>query len=335
MAGPAPVRFGILSTANISGRLVAALANSPAAELVAVSSRDADTLAAYCQKHQLADTVHRHTSYESLLADETVEAIYNPLPNSLHAEWTIRAAAAGKHILCEKPLARDVSECQAMLAAADQAGVRFMEAFMYRYHPATQRVRELVADGAIGEVRLIRSSFCFTIADPANIRVRRDVAGGATMDVGCYCINFSRLITGAEPRRAWATATFGEAPEHDVDLTLCGQLDFAGGAVSQFVCSVASDGCRGAFILGSTGSIAIDSPWHPDPREARLVVKGQEYIIENGGDAYQNELEVFCRSLRQGTPLPLPAVDGARNMAALTAVLHSARTGQPVVVPTV
>lgn len=320
-----PVRFGILSTANIGGRLVTAFAASPRAELVAVASRTRAAAEAYAAKHGLGAEVRLHDSYQALLDDDRVEAIYNPLPNSLHAEWTIRAAEAGKHILCEKPLAVDVAECRAMIAAAERAGVVFQEAFMYRYHPATQRLWELVREGAIGEVRLVRSSFCFTIADPANIRLRADVAGGATMDVGCYCITLARDVTGEEPASAYAAATFGA--ESGVDETLCGTLAFPSGAVGQFVCSVKSGGHQGALVLGSTGSIEIARPWFPDAERAVLLVNGEEHVIEYGGELYQHQVEAMCAAIRDAAPLPLPPIDGARTMAALCACLRSARAG--------
>ncbi|MCC7494952.1 MAG: Gfo/Idh/MocA family oxidoreductase [Fimbriimonadaceae bacterium] len=330
---PAPVRVGILSTANIGGRLITALANSPAAELVAISSRDAARLPAYVEKFKIGAGVRQHGSYEALLADPAVEAVYNPLPNSLHAEWTSAAAQAGKHILCEKPLARDVAECRAMLAAAETAGVVLMEAFMYRHHPATRRLREVIAAGAIGAVRVVRAGFCFTVNDPTNIRLRGDVAGGSAMDVGCYCINFARLVTGEEPQTAYAVATFGTT--NGIDETLVGTLSFPSGAVAQFESSVQSAGRAFGNVLGSQGTLAVERPWFPHPERAVFQLNGQEVVVEGGGDPYQNELEVFCESLREGTPLPLPPVDGARNMAALVALLQSARSGQPVPVEVV
>ncbi|NUQ00852.1 MAG: Gfo/Idh/MocA family oxidoreductase, partial [Armatimonadetes bacterium] len=315
----APVRLGILSTARIGGRILAALREGAAAELVAVSSRDAASLERYVAEHQLAASVRQQPSYEALLADESVEAVYNPLPNALHAEWTIRAAEAGKHVLCEKPLARNVAECLAMIAAAERAGVVLMEAFMYRYHPATRRLRELVAEGALGELRLIRSGFCFNVDDPANIRLSAPLAGGATMDVGCYCINLARYLTAEEPVAAYAVGSFGDAS--GVDETICATLEFPSGAVAQFECSVKSAGRVFANVLGSRGTLEVERPWTPHPERATLRVNGQEEVIEQGGDPFGNELEAFCAAVRGRARLPIEPLDGARNMAALVAVL--------------
>lgn len=328
-----PVRFGILSTANIGGRLVTAFAGSPQAELVAVASRTRQAVEAYAAKHGLDPSVRLYDSYQALLDDPDVEAVYNPLPNSLHAEWTIRAAEAGKHILCEKPLAVDVAECRAMIDAAERAGVVLQEAFMYRHHPATKRLWELVREGAVGDVRLVRSSFCFSIADPRNIRLRADLAGGACMDVGCYCITLARDVIGEEPTTAYAAATFGA--ESGVDETICGTLAFPSGGVGQFVCSVKSGGHSGALVLGSSGSIEIARPWFPDAERAVLKVNGEDVVVEHGGELYQHQVDAICRTIRTGAPLPIPPLDGARTIAALTACLRSARSGQVEPVETV
>lgn len=322
-----PVRFGILSTANIGGRLIPALHRSPAAELVAVGSRTREALEAYWHKFGLAGEVKMVEGYQALLDDPDVEAIYNPLPNSLHHEWTLRAADAGKHILCEKPFAVTVAECREMIAAAEQAGVVLMEAFMYRHHPATRKIRDLVAGGTLGELRYVASSFCFNITDPANIRVRADVAGGATMDVGCYCISFARHVTGQEPHTAYAAGRVGE--QSGVDETLAGTLSFPSGAVGQFAVSVKSAGDRGAFVLGSAGKLEIDNPWFPDEARQVMRLNGEELVVEDGGEIYQNEVEVFCRAIRDGEPLPLPPIDGARTVAAVVACLQSIRSGRP------
>lgn len=327
------VRFGVLSTARISKKLLAGIAGCEQAELVAVSSRDADKLSAYCAENELTGSVRRHHSYEDLLADPEVDAIYNPLPNALHCDWTIAAAEAGKAVLCEKPLAVDVAECLDMISAAETHGVLFMEAFMYRQHPATRRLKEVIDEGAIGDVRLVRSGFCFTIADPANIRLSQPLAGGATMDVGCYCINFSRYLCGAEPVEAYAVATFG--PESKVDETLCATLRFESGAVAQFDCSVKSAGRAFGDVLGSDGTIQVNRPWFPNAERAVFTLNGNEEAIEDGGDPYQNEVAVFCHSYLTGDPLPIPPIDGARNVAVLNAVLESARRGKPVEVTAV
>ena len=325
----APLRLGMLSTANIGGKIVKAVKDYPRAEIVAVGSRSAASAAAYCEKFELGDGVTRHDSYEALLADPEVDAVYNPLPNAMHAAWTIKAAEAGKHILCEKPLASDVAECRQMIAAADQAGVVFMEAFMYRHHAATRKIREVIEAGEIGELRVIRAGFCFSNNDPTNIRFSQELAGGATMDVGCYCINFARFLTGEEPATAYAIADFGES---GVDETLIGTLTFPSGAVSQFDCSLKSAGRAFGDVLGSKGTIAVTRQWFPDAKRAVIQLNGQEIEVLDGGDPYQNEIDVFVKAIQDGEPLPIPPLDGARNMAVVDALLASARTGQPVAV---
>lgn len=324
----APLRLGMLSTAKIGGKIINALKDYPRAEIVAVASRTAEAADAYCEKFELSGDVIRHTSYEALLADEGVDAIYNPLPNAMHAEWTIKAAEAGKHILCEKPLASDAAECLTMIDAAEKAGVVFMEAFMYRHHPATRKLRELIEAGEIGDVRAVRAGFCFNNNDLTNIRFSAPLAGGATMDVGCYCINFSRYLIGEEPVSAYAVAQFGE--QSQVDETLIGTLTFPSGAVSQFDCSLRSAGRAFGDVLGSTGTIAVTRQWFPDAKRAVILLNGQEVEVCDGGDPYQNEVDVFVKAIQDGEPLPIPPLDGAKNMAVIDAILASARSGQPV-----
>lgn len=331
-----PVRFGILSTARIGRKIVRALAGSAKAELVAVGSRDVDKADAYCREQELGDEVTRHASYEALLADERVEAIYNPLPNALHAEWTIKAAEAGKHILSEKPMASDVGECLEMIRRADRAGVVLMEAFMYRHHPATWKLKDVVTQGKIGDVRLINSGFSFMLTDETNVRYLPGMAGGATMDVGCYCINFSRLIAGEEPSRAYAVGTFSD--DHPVDESLYGTLEFPSGIVSQFDCSIRSWRRSYVSVVGTTGTIHADRPWIPDPIAQHFLLNEERVTVKNGGDPYQREVEVLVAAIRDGESLPIPPIDGARNMAVVEAVLKSARTGvaqevEPVVEP--
>lgn len=324
----APLRLGMLSTAKIGGKIINALQDYPRAEIVAVGSRSADAAAAYCEKFGLGSQVRCHASYEALLADPDVDAIYNPLPNALHAEWTIKAAEAGKHILCEKPLASDAAECLTMIEAAATAGVVFMEAFMYRHHPATRKLRELIEAGEIGDVRLVRAGFCFSNNDLTNIRFSAPLAGGATMDVGCYCINFSRYLVGEEPATAYAVAQFGD--QSQVDETLIGTLTFPSGAVSQFDCSLRSAGRAFGDVLGSKGTIAVQRQWFPDAKRAVILLNGQEVEVLDGGDPYQNEVDVFVKAIQDGEPLPIPPLDGAKNMAVVDAILASARSGKPV-----
>ncbi len=201
-----PVKWGIVSTAQINRLVIPPAQASEKCDLIAVASRDSDRAEAYAREWGIERSYGR---YEELLEDPDVEAVYISLPNSLHCEWSIRAVEAGKHVLCEKPLSRRAAEVEAAFDAADRAGRLLMEAFMWRHHPQTQKLTELVRDGAVGAPRVIRSSFSFTIADdPANVRLLSELDGGALMDVGCYCVNASRLL-GGEPRRTSGAQVLG------------------------------------------------------------------------------------------------------------------------------
>ena len=215
------LKWGVLSTANI-GRVAVnpAIQASSNGELVAVASRDLETARLFAEKAEIPKS---YGSYEELLADPGIDAIYNPLPNSLHSDWTIRAAEAGKHILCEKPLALNALECQEMADAAERCGVRMMEAFMYRFHPQTEKVLQLVRGGTIGEVSVIRSCFTFRLTDPTNIRLDPILGGGSLMDVGCYCVNVSRTVAAGEPVEVQAFAQWASS---GVDEQMSGTLRF-------------------------------------------------------------------------------------------------------------
>jgi len=265
-----------------------------------------------------------------LLADPEVQIVYNSLPNSLHCESTVQAAEAGKHILCEKPLAVSVEECERMFAAADANGVQLMEAFMYRCHPQTARVKEIAQSGRIGELRIIHSTFSFSIGDPANIRLSKPLHGGALMDVGCYCTNLSRFIAGGEPTAAFAGAKFGA--ESGVDENLAGTLVFEGGVFGQFDVGVKSAGRSSAEIVGSTGRIEIPTPWKPGDASTIVVqdASGREEIAIPGASPYVLQVEHFGRVVTGGeTPL-LSREDSLGNMAAIRGLLESARSGEVV-----
>jgi xylose dehydrogenase (NAD/NADP) len=320
-------RWGIIGTGMIAKVLADALNASDACELVAVGSRDLARAQAFADAKGAA---RAYGSYGDLFADPEVEIVYNSLPNSLHCEWTTRAAEAGKHILCEKPLAIDVGECERMFAAADANGVKLMEAFMYRCHPQTANLREIVASGRLGELRLIHSTFSFSIGDPANIRLSKPLHGGALMDVGCYCTNLSRFVVGAEPIAGFAAAWFGE--ESGVDESLAGTLVFEGGACAQFDVGVKSAGRSAAEIVGSTGRVEVPVPWKPGDTSAIIVhdASGREEIEIAGASPYVLEVEHFSRVVNAGEPPLLTREDSLGNMATICALLESARRGEVV-----
>jgi predicted dehydrogenase len=322
-----PTRWGILGTGMIAKVLADAINASSTAELVAVGSRDLARAQQFAAK---TDARRAHGSYEALLADPDVETVYNSLPNSLHCEWTVRTAEAGKHILCEKPLAVTVEEGERMFAAADAYGVQLMEAFMYRCHPQTARLREIVRSGRLGDLRLIHSTFSFFIGDPANIRLSAPLHGGALMDVGCYCTNLSRFIAGSEPTAVLAAARFGA--ESGVDESLAGTLVFEGGACGQFDVSVKSAGRATAEIVGTTGRIEVPSPWKPGDTSTIVVhdASGREEVTIEGASPYVLQVEHFGRVIREGEAPCLTPEDSLGNMAAIEGLLRSARTGQAI-----
>ncbi|HEU4734131.1 MAG TPA: Gfo/Idh/MocA family oxidoreductase [Kofleriaceae bacterium] len=264
------LRIGILGAAKIAGSFMAGARASSRVEVVAIASRERARAEAFAREHGIA----RACSYDELIADPGIDAIYNPLPNSLHAEWSIAAARAGKHVLCEKPLAVSEAEAQAMFAAADAAGVVLLEAFPYMFQPQTLEIERLIAAGAIGEVRLMFGTFGFTIADPGNIRLERALGGGALMDAGCYPVSFVRQVFGVRPARVAAAARWVGG----VDQTLAATLEFPGGGIAQISCSFATAVHRRAIIAGSAGVIETDFHNHTD----RVAQPG--YRIKRGTD---------------------------------------------------
>ena len=223
------VAWGVLSTAHINRLVLEGARESELADVVAVASRDQARAEAYAREHGIPVA---HGSYEALLEDPGVDAVYISLPNSMHVEWSIRALEAGKHVLCEKPLAARAEDAERAFDAAESAGRLLSEAFMYRHHPQTRRLAELVAEGAVGEPRALRASFSFVLDDPQNVRMLRELDGGSLMDVGCYCVSGARLVAGAEPERA-----FGEAVDHaGVDVRFSGSLRFPGPLLAGFQC---------------------------------------------------------------------------------------------------
>jgi predicted dehydrogenase len=277
--------------------------------------------------------LRHHARYEALLDDPEVDAVYIPLPNSLHREWTIRAAEKGKHVLCEKPLGLTAAECREMGAAAEANGVKLMEAFMYRFHPRTERAVELVRSGAIGELRSVHSAFSFRMGDPeTNIRMKPDLGGGALMDVGCYCVNVGRTLAGAEPVEVQAWATWAKS---GVDAQLAGSLRFASGLVAQVDCAFTVE-LRQFFEAGGTdASLTVKSAFVAGTDRVAIVErrgKAPETSHEfPGTDQYRHMVEHFADCALHDRPLRYPASEAAANMAVLEALYRSARyDGTPV-----
>jgi predicted dehydrogenase len=264
---PNPLRWGILSTGNIARQFAAGVADSRRTVLAAVASRSKQSADAFAVEYHVPTA---YGDYPSLLADRNVDAIYNALPNSMHHEWTIKALRAGKHVLCEKPLAVTIEQAQEMFDVARQQGRVLIEAFMYRAHPLTQAVIGEIKAGVIGEVRLIRTSFVFrTRRTDGNIRFDPALAGGSLMDIGCYCLNFSRLHAGCEPAEVRA---IGHIHESGVDDWAAGMLKFPNGVLATFTCGMAAQADNTASICGTDGYIETAVPWKPPVRDATYVI---------------------------------------------------------------
>jgi D-xylose 1-dehydrogenase (NADP+, D-xylono-1,5-lactone-forming) len=319
------LRLGLLSTANINRMVIAGAQATSDVRVVAVASRDAARAEEYAREHGIP---RAHGSYEALLADPDVEGVYISLPNSMHVDWSVRALEAGKHVLCEKPLSRRPMDVERAFDAAEQAGRVLAEAFMYRHHPQTRRVAELVHGGAIGELLFVRSAFSFALADLGNIRMLPELDGGALMDIGAYCVSGSRVL-GGEPERVWGEQVVGPT---GVDTTFAGMLRFAGGGVASFHCSMSMPSRQELEIFGTGGTLLVQAPWRVDFGGDTLITRDGdvEYVEFAHGDSYRLELEDFAAAAR-GEREPLLGREDALGQARLIDALYrSAASGEPV-----
>lgn len=298
------LRWAILGTGNIAGQFAAAMRTSRRGRVVAVGSRSIDSAREFAHRFEIPSA---YGNYEHAAGDTTVDAVYISLPNSMHHEWTIRSFAAGKHVLCEKPFAVTESQAREMFAAADHAGKTLVEAFMHLSHPQTHGVLEAMRSGAIGQVQLIRTSFCYrTRRVDGNIRFDASLAGGAMMDVGCYCTNFSQLIAGAAPT---AIRAFAKLNDHSVDELAAGVLEFPGEILSTFACGMTTQADNTAYICGTEGFIEIPVPWKP-------AVRGAMYTIARGTPPKQD----MAKGAAPATPpRDVHTVDADRELYALEA----------------
>ena len=319
------IRWGILSTAKIGRKLIRGIGTSTGNCVQAVASREWTRASEFAKE---CGVPRAFGSYEDMLGSGEINAVYNPLPNSMHLEWTIKALEAGLPVLCEKPFALNAEEARQIAAAAKQANRPVAEAFMYRFHPIYQHILDTIAEGRIGKVMMVRSAFTFRLPNRSNIRWSPVLGGGALMDIGCYCVNIARLITGAEPVRAEAIQ------RHDgVDGTTIGVLEFPGRVLSHFECSFEQHARAYAEIEGTDGVIVLPKPWFPGEQTAEFVIKyddREERIAVPGADTYQLEVEDFgdaCTTRRA----PRWTIDDAiANMAVLDALSLSAKEGHAV-----
>ncbi|MFN8482229.1 MAG: Gfo/Idh/MocA family oxidoreductase [Anaerolineae bacterium] len=323
------VRWGILGAANIAIRAVMpALQGARNGKMVAIGSRDLGKSRSVAAQFNIP---RAYGTYEELIEDPNVDAIYIPLPNHLHAPWTEKAAAAGKHVLCEKPLALNADEAQAMVDACQRHGVLLMEAFMYRFHPRIRHIRRIIDADTIGPVRLVRASFTFQFTRRPNIRLDPAMGGGALMDVGCYGVNFSRYVMGAEPSGVFAYHRVGDT---GVDTTLVGLLQFDSGRLAEVDCSFEIVTRRSIEVAGTLGTIEAPVTWIPGLAEATLVVDRandwREVITFPGVDQYRLMVEEFGDAVLTGGAVPLPPSDAVANMRVIDALLKSASEGRVV-----
>jgi len=325
---PKALRWGLLGAARINRSLIPALRASSRNELAAVASRDAARAAAYAREWGIPRSFGR---YEDLLADPGIDVVYNPLPNGLHAEWTIRAARAGKHVLCEKPLAISVEEVDAIARAAREANVVVAEGLMYRHQKLTREVLAMVERGTLGELRVVRGCFTFPLTREGDVRLDPALGGGCLWDLGVYPISYARMMIGSEPLEVFGWQTLGPT---GVDVAFAGQLRFPANVIVQ-----CDTGFRAAFrrdveIVGSEASLFVPNPFKPGPSEPVHLVRGddRQTIDVAGTEAhlYLGEVEDLADAVLLGRPPAVSLADSRGTVAAIVALLASAREGRPV-----
>jgi predicted dehydrogenase len=328
-----PLRLGVLGAANIARHFAAGLQGSSKVTIVAVASRDPARAQAFAARNAIPRAL---ASYEALIADPDIEAIYNPLPNSLHAEWSIRALEAGKHVLCEKPIAVTAAEAEAMFAAAARAGRLLFEAFPYRSQPQTHELARIIASGEIGRPRLIQAAFGFPIGAPANIRLDPALGGGALLDAGSYAVSLIRLLAGEPPTRVSA---FARWTERGVDSSLVANLDFPSGLIAQAACSFGTGIYRRALIACEEGAVTTDFLNHLTPADPGVLeirrggwVQQGECLSFPACNGFRAEADAFADAVRQGPGHwnGVGAAESIEVMRVLEAIIASARHGRPI-----
>jgi D-xylose 1-dehydrogenase (NADP+, D-xylono-1,5-lactone-forming) len=321
------VRWGILSTARINVPVLAAAKASESADVIAVASRDAALASAYAREHGVE---RAYGSYAALLEDGDVQAVYIPLPNGLHVDWTMRALEAGKHVLCEKPFSRRPDEVERVFDLADAAGLVVSEGFMWRHHPQTARLAELLAGGAIGAVRMVRAAFSFPLAathGADDTRFDPGLDGGALMDVGSYCVNAIRFLAG-EPERVQAEQVLGPS---GVDIVFAATLRLGGNVLGHFDCGFVLPVRYELEVVGEEGSIVLADPFHVYSPGIELRRGGHAEDIDVGqADSYRLELENLSGAIRGAVPLLLGRDDAVGQALAIDALYRSAEASTPV-----
>ncbi len=329
-----PVRWGVVGSAAIArNKVIPAMQQAANCDVLAIASRDETRAVEAAGSLGIARS---YGSYDALLGDDDIEVVYISLPNSMHAEWTLKAAAAGKHVLCEKPLAMTEAEAISMVDGCRSAGVVLMEAFMYRLHPMWVTVCELVTSGRIGQLLAVQAFFSYTNTDPANIRNIAELGGGALMDIGCYPINVARMMFGSEPTDV--QSAIRRDPRFGTDVLTSAVLDFAGRQAT-FTCSTQLQDEQRVHLVGTEGRILVEIPFNiPTDRPTRVLIStggdagavppvapGSEEIEIPAADQYQVQVEQFAAAVRDGTQPPIPAEDAIANMAVIDRVFAAAR----------
>ncbi|MFH1039441.1 MAG: Gfo/Idh/MocA family oxidoreductase [PVC group bacterium] len=331
---PDTLHWGILSTARINRRIIPPLRRASRSEPVAVAGRDPDRTRDFAARWGIGEVF---PSYRELLACPGIDAVYIPLPNSLHCEWVVRTARAGKHVLCEKPLSLTAAEAEKMASAARENGVVLLEAMAYRMHPQFLRLQSLIGEGMIGRIGLIRAWFRFTLPAGENFRWSKEMGGGVLRDVGCYPVNFCRAVAGSSPETVYCRQLIGPT---GVDILSSGQLTFPGGLIAQIDCAFSLPFGVGAEVIGEKGVLRLPNPWQPDidGKSGGLIHIAPDdtetSIPVPAADPYLCEIEAMESAVLDGVP-PLYTVEESReNAAAIAALYRSARSGRPVNVTT-
>ncbi|MBE0672967.1 MAG: Gfo/Idh/MocA family oxidoreductase [Anaerolineales bacterium] len=320
------LNWGLLSTAKINQALIKPINASKRTRLLAIASRSQSSADAYARENKIP---RAYGSYEALLADPEIDVIYNPLPNHLHAEWTIKALRAGKHVLCEKPIALTLAEVDEMIAAAKETGNVLAEAFMYRHHPQTLKVKEIVDSGVLGKIQLIKGAFTFTLDREGNFRQIKEMGGGSIWDVGCYPVSYARMIVGAEPVEVFGWQVEGPSGSDD---SFIGQMRFANGVHAQFDSGFKSPSRSYIEVVGSDAVLKIPSPFKPRKNSELFLVRDEveERIKITGTELYLGEVEDICDSILLKKPQRIPLEDSRENIAVLLSFIESADKKKPV-----
>ncbi len=320
------LNWGLLSTAKINRALINPLRASSRARLLAVASRSQSSADAYSREWNIP---RAHGSYDALLADPEIDVVYNSLPNHLHAEWTIKALRAGKHVLCEKPFALTLEEADAMSAASKETGKVLAEAFMYRHHAQTLKVKEIVDSGALGKLQLIKGAFSFTLARPGNFRFFKEMGGGSIWDVGCYPISYARMIVGENPLEVFGWQIEGR---EGIEESFVGQMKFKDGIHAQFDSGFKSPFRTYVEIIGSDAALRIPNPFKSGIDNEIFIKRGneEESIKIKGGELYLGEVDDMCDAILLSKPPRISLEDSRGNIATILALIQSAATGKPV-----